>query len=139
MALSPSRPSIAHDPSELRHRGRRSADEVEAASPAGRALHWLETVVMDAAISLVHLLEAHERETLLDGDCDARVLSAIGALDAGRPIEARALLLEYRERDQLRDAEHGAQRGHADVVRACLRRVGRWIERSCAALREVRR
>ena len=136
MTLSPSRRSV---PPDDVHRGRRAADEVEAASPAGRALHWLEAVVMDAAVSLVQLCEAHERETLLDGDCDARVLSAICALDAGRPIEARALLLEYRERDQLRDAEHVAQRGHAGLVRACLRRIGRWIEKSCAALREVRR
>jgi hypothetical protein len=132
-------PTASQSIAQPARRGRISLIDHEAATPAGRALQWLESIVMDAARSLTHLFNAHDRESLFDADCDARVVAAIAALDAGSALDARALLLEYRERDALRDAEHRAQREHAGVVRSCLRRIGQFIERSCKAIREARR
>lgn len=121
------------------HRGRPTADELEARSPLGRSAHWLETRLLDLVHAFGLFYVSHERETLLDADCDTRVSDAITALDAGNGIAARALLLEYRERDALRDAEHNTQRSVIEQrAHAVVRRIGAAIERSMTKLRASR-
>lgn len=119
-----------------RRRGRPCTDDVEAATPTGRALQWLEARVFDAAVSIIRFRDAFEREALLDKDCDDRVTRAIKQLDAGNGIEARALLLEYQERDALRDAANAEGGICVTVLHAVVvKRIGAFIEKSCIALR----
>jgi hypothetical protein len=119
-----------------RRPGRVHPDDMEARTAAGRAAHWFEARLLDMAHGLGLFYRAHDRATLFDADCDQRVDRAIAALDAGNGLEARALLLEYRERDALRDLEHAAARGFIEgIVHVAIRQLGGWIERAAVAVR----
>lgn len=122
-----------------RRSGRFSNDEVESASAFGRSLHWIEDRLCEWQRLISLTLGAHERETLLDLELDTRIKLAIAHLDAGDGLEARALLLEYLERDAVRDAEHKAQRGFVADMHAILRQFGAFVERSAKALTSRRR
>lgn len=134
MAIStPSDRIVADAP---RRTGRPANEDRECATSTGRAAHWFEARLLDAVRGLGLFYTAHDRATLLDADCNQRVERAIAALDRGNGIEARALLLEFQERDALRDLEHAAMRGFIEgIVHVAIRRLGGWIERACVAVR----
>jgi hypothetical protein len=116
--------------------GRPTDEDRESATAAGRAAHWFEARLLDMAHGLGLFYRAHDRAMLFDADCDQRVDRAIAALDAGNGLEARALLLEYRERDALRDLEHAAARGFIEgIVHVAIRQLGGWVERAAIAVR----
>ena len=119
-----------------RRSGRPTYEDRETTTAVGRSAHWLESRCLDLAAWFGRFYRAHDRETLFDRDCDDRVTRAIAALDTGNGLEARALLLEYHERDALRDAEHARQRQQIEQgAHPVLRRIGAALERSCVALR----
>jgi hypothetical protein len=133
MAVARQQPTLIE-----RRAGRFSAEERESAKAFGRTLHWIEDRLCEWQRLLSLFFSAHERETLLDRELDGRVRTAIVHLDAGNGLEARALLLEYLERDALRDAEHHAQRGFVSGMHGVLRQFGAFVERSAAALTRSR-
>jgi hypothetical protein len=116
----------------MRRIGRLTNDEREERSQTGRALHWIEDRLCEWQRLISLCLTAHERETLIDLECDTRIRAAITHLDAGDGLEARALLLEFLERDATRDAEHHAQRGFVTAMHAILKRFGQFVERSAS-------
>jgi hypothetical protein len=134
MAVARQQPTLIE-----RRAGRFSADERESAKAFGRTLHWIEDRLCEWQRLLSLFFGAHERETLIDLECDARIRLAVAHLDAGDGLEARALLLEFLERDALRDAEHAAQRGFVAGMHSVLRQFGAFVERSAAALTRRKR
>lgn len=118
-----------------RRTGRLTNEEREERTAPGRAIHWFEDRLMEIQRFLSHLFGAHERETLIDAELDGKVRLAIVRLDAGDGLEARALLLEYLERDAIRDAEHRAQGEHATNLHGVVRRIGAALERAAVSVR----
>lgn len=115
--------------------GRFTKEQRESQTPAGRSVHWLESRLADFHRLLARFFGHHERETLIDAELDGKVRLAVLHLDDGNGIEARALLLEFLERDALRDAEHHAQHGLAVAMHAAVKRIGAALERAAVQIR----
>lgn len=119
---------------------RPSRDDLESRTPTGRALHWIESRLLDGAHAIGLFTACHEIERLHDATRDRILLDAIALGDRGAPwIEVRASLLEAVRIDALADEadREGSQHVYRDVRRA-FQRIGAMVEKSFAAIRSQR-
>lgn len=132
MSVAPRNPIVQ----PTARRGRPSRDDVESSTATGRTLHWFETRILDGVKFLTAFEQHFERELLLDADCDRLQAQAIALITCSCCVEPRALLLQARERDALRDEANLTGARYVRVgLRGVFRALGAMVERSAVALR----
>lgn len=138
--------TIVHDPSL--GRGHPSAGDVEARTATGRWLHQLEGAVYGIAQACLRGRTArlawagHDRLT----DEAVRANETIGRALLGhddpvvRAFGIRILgnCADYWRADAAEDAEAAILGALLDEIHAAARRIGAWIEKSCAVVRGQR-
>jgi hypothetical protein len=129
------------------HRGPQSRQEIEEASPAGRALHWLEDVAYGGSAAALRYRGDREQRVGHDVQADYYV-GAIAEMTAEAlnrndlDAELRGTLVAilahahgYRLHDALEDAAASDGDGCVIVMHRAFQRIAGFVERSCSAIR----
>ena len=128
-------------------RGPRGQQEIEEASPAGRALHWLEGMAYTGSAAALRYRGDREKRVGHDAQADYHV-GAIAEMTAdlldhgdlapelrGSLVAILAHAHGYRLHDALEDAAATEGDGRVISMHRAFQRIAGFVERSCSAIR----